>query len=469
MVNTVSWPIRTVEIVSLSLDTENVRLRSVQPYEAEILAYLYEYEDALGLATEIVQDGLFDHDLPIVAREGKKLIVLEGNRRISALKGLANPTIVPRYKKQLAQLRKSLSKKALEELQKVRVMEAPDRDSAKPILASLHTRNPKRSWPLDQQAAFYFSQLGPKITVKDLQVRYPSVAAKIPRFIRMAEMYELVRKSNLGEATLKEFVESKQFKMSVYERLYASDEFIAKIGVGFMNDGHIKVTGKKADRDRILAQVVRDIKVGILDTRRLGRQGSKEFKEYLGILGLSPASPPKTIGKPAQTALAGAASTGSKLKKKATLDTTDIDFGLTCYGLEQRFAELTTINPVIHPNSAMDLLRTILECSLKQYFIEAKDPIVADAGKPIMLSTALAHAHDRFKKNKGLSSIIASLRNSKPQSEVQYSKSSDALNAVNHNPDVFFGPNEVRETWEHARPLIKVLLAGVPTSSPTKP
>ena len=105
MVNTLSWPITEVDLISLALDTENVRLRSVEPYEADILAYLFEYEDALGLATEIVEDGFFDNDLPIVVREGKKLVVLEGNRRISALKGIANPTSVPRYRNQLAQLR----------------------------------------------------------------------------------------------------------------------------------------------------------------------------------------------------------------------------------------------------------------------------------------------------------------------------------------------------------------------------
>ena len=83
MVNTASWPIKTVDVIGLTLDTENVRLRSVDPYESDILAYLYEYEDAMGLATQISQDGYFDNDLPIVVPEGKRSVVVEGNRRVS--------------------------------------------------------------------------------------------------------------------------------------------------------------------------------------------------------------------------------------------------------------------------------------------------------------------------------------------------------------------------------------------------
>lgn len=463
MASTARWPIKTVEIMDVSLDTDNVRLRSVEPYEADTLAYLFEYEDAFELASEIVQDGFFDNDLPIVVKEDGKLIVLEGNRRISALRGLANPTCVPRYKNQLGHLRGQLSNDALEQLQSIRVMEAPDRQSVQPILASLHTRNPKKSWPLDQQAAFYSAQLGPTVSVTDLQERYPSAASRIPRFIRMAEMYDLVRKANLGEPTLKEFSESKQFKMSIYERLYASEDFRQKLGVTFENDGHIKVQGNKKDIERILSQVVRDMKTGFLDTRRLGKQGSKDFKEYLEGIGLSKASPPETNGSPGSTPTPdNQTSTSSKRRKTTTLlDTGDLAFGLSCPALERRYLELKAINVVLFPNATMDLLRTVLECALKQYLIEARDPIPSQSGNWITLGNALDHALKHFKTNSGLTTIIASLKTSKPQDEVQFYKSSVALNAVNHNPDVFFGPVEVRETWDHVRPLLKILLAGV--------
>ena len=137
-----------------------------------------------------------------------------------------------------------------------------------------------------------------------------------------------------------------------------------------------------------------------------------------------------------------------------------LTFTLDLRARDLRYLELRDINVVLFPNAAMDLLRTVLECSLKEYLAEVEDPIPTLPGKPVMLSHALDHAHKHFKSSKSLATIVASLKNAKPQNEVQFSKSSVALNAVNHNPDVFFGPNEVRETWDHVRPLLKLLIAG---------
>jgi hypothetical protein len=469
MVNTSTWPIKTLDVHSLTLDPENVRLRSVQPYESDILAYLFEYEDSLGLATEIAHDGFFDNDLPIVIRDERKIVVLEGNRRISALKGLSNPTSVPSHKKQLAQLRMSLSRTSLNDLQKVRVMEAPDRDSAQQILASLHTRNPKRSWPLDQQAMFYHAQLSSGATVKDLQERYPSVAGKIPRFIRMAEMYEVVRKSSLGEATLEEFAESKQFKMSIFERLYSSKDFQDKIGIDFKDDGHIKVTGKKVDVDRILSKVVLDMKTGYLNTRRLGKQDSKEFTGYIESLGMGRALPLPTKSATGLPSTSDTTQVATRPKRKSTtLNTAGIDFGLNSPALERRYLELKAINCVVYPNATLDLLRTVLECSLKQYLLEANDPIPSKPRGFVMFSDALDHAlkhfRDKSRGNKAIGQIITKLK-ATPQNEVEFTKSATALNSVNHNPDVFFGPFEVREVWDSAYPLIKILLAGAASNS----
>ena len=55
----------------------------------------------------------------------------------------------------------------------VRVMVAPSREAAQPLLARLHTSNPKKSWIREQQAMFYHAQLSPTMTVDELRARYP--------------------------------------------------------------------------------------------------------------------------------------------------------------------------------------------------------------------------------------------------------------------------------------------------------
>jgi hypothetical protein len=486
MASTPKWPITTIEVMDVSLDPKNVRLRSVERFQADILAYLYEYENVLQLVSDIVKDGFFENDLPIVVKEDGRLIVLEGNRRIAALRGLANPTIVPRHTKQLTRFRCQLSQSELADLENVTVIEAPNSAAAQPILASIHTCNPKRSWPIDQQAAFYYAQLGPETSVADLQERYPAVAQNIPRFIRRAEMYDIVRKANLGTPQLKAFAESKNFSMSTFERLYASKRFREIVGLEFLDDGHVRVTGEKKDANRVLSQVVQDMSTGFLNTRRLGTQSSPEFVSYLDSIERI-ASP---TGQPDQTAeadvptdsggttedapskagtspssLSSSRTDSAEPKKRSTrLDAAGLEFGLNSSALARRYDELVRINGQSFPNATMDLMRTVLECALKQYFKDIGDPIPAGRGGLVTLADGLNHAWEHFKGNKELSGVIASLKTNQPRDEAQYSKSAYVLNAANHNPEVFFNYVNVLDMWDSIRPLLMTLLRGAKPS-----
>ena len=61
--------------------------------ESAIASYLVEAEDLLELARDILRDGYLDNELPVVADENGHRVVLEGNRRITALKAIHNPSL----------------------------------------------------------------------------------------------------------------------------------------------------------------------------------------------------------------------------------------------------------------------------------------------------------------------------------------------------------------------------------------
>lgn len=453
------WPIERFPVVGLTLDTKNVRLRGVDPYEADILAYMFDFESAMSLAKAIVAEGYFDNDLPIVTGSGTKTIVLEGNRRISALKGIANPTAVPRHKSQLEELRSRLDNDSLEALQEIRAVVAPTREAAQPILASVHTQNPKVSWPLDQQAQFYYAQLGPGITVKELQERYPAVAEKIPRFIRMAEMYELARKTELSSDELEAFVESKRFKMTVFERLYSDPRFQAVAGIGFTSGSRIKTSGSKKSRDAVMTQVIEDMHSGYVNTRFLGTQTSPQFTGYVESLS---ADPRPSSGGPKSGHAKKPKTPKPKKKESSTLEFSGLDFALESPATGRKLNELKDLNYVKFPNAAMDLIRTVLECVLKSYFDEVGKPVQGQGDRPAMLNDALVLALKHFEKDKALRVTLTKLK-AKPKNEAEFTTSASALNAVNHNPDVFFNKDEVRDTWENVLPLLKALAAGPPS------
>ncbi len=102
-------PIVEVELDRLLLDLDNYRIPTRRDDEAGALKYLFASEDVLGAARLILRDGYFDNEVPIVIAASlpgalPAYIVLEGNRRVSALKALNDPAIVPGHEAEVRSL-----------------------------------------------------------------------------------------------------------------------------------------------------------------------------------------------------------------------------------------------------------------------------------------------------------------------------------------------------------------------------
>lgn len=86
-----------LETESLHFDPHNPRLAEYGIenglQEEEILDILWEAMDVLELIQSIAASGFFDHEALIVAEENNKKIVIEGNRRLAAVKILLHPTL----------------------------------------------------------------------------------------------------------------------------------------------------------------------------------------------------------------------------------------------------------------------------------------------------------------------------------------------------------------------------------------
>ncbi len=96
MIDMSTWEELVVDVVhDLRLDPHNVRLGLEAPErvpESDIVQDLFSNEKALSLVESIVKVGLLTHEVPIVVRRGNQLVVIEGNRRVAALKQFRTPT-----------------------------------------------------------------------------------------------------------------------------------------------------------------------------------------------------------------------------------------------------------------------------------------------------------------------------------------------------------------------------------------
>jgi len=108
------YEIRLLDITLLMVNTENPRFEMVgNQREAIALMFNNQKEKLVKLAQDIIDNGVNPSDLIIVTPHAKydgKYNVLEGNRRVTALKLLNNPDLIPEKKKNILNKFRNLSK-----------------------------------------------------------------------------------------------------------------------------------------------------------------------------------------------------------------------------------------------------------------------------------------------------------------------------------------------------------------------
>lgn len=146
---------RNINITSLFLDSKNPRHIPIEN-QKEIIKHMIEKEKVRELAKDIAEKGMTNPlDIIGIVLENNKKIVLEGNRRVCALKLLNNPTLAPKkHQKYFEKLQKQMS----DPIKAIAVYhQFNSRLDATPWLTTLHTANARTSrkaWSPEQKTRF---------------------------------------------------------------------------------------------------------------------------------------------------------------------------------------------------------------------------------------------------------------------------------------------------------------------------
>lgn len=496
------WPIEDAGLDELSLDLRNVRIPGGDLDEPAIASYLVEAADLLELARDILRDGYLDNELPVVADENGRRVVLEGNRRITALKAIHNPSLLGKSAPRMERLLSRYPEAGIPT--EVRVMIAPSRDAAQPLLARLHTRNPKKSWLREQQAVFYHAQLA-RMTVNDLRALYPGEASSIASFIRMGEMRDVIRGLRYEDRELEQFVKTSQLKMTSFEYAYDLPKIQGVLELEFDKDGLLASKRMSEGQRRGLMYLLQRFKAKTLNTRspELKAKSSEHdpFVEELrrvvaGEAGATTNAEQddadaggtgESSGQPGEAAATAGSSTGTgnqhpragghsaagggatppgngtgsggagqagprgpnRGETRSRLDTDGFEYKGTSAGLRRRFEELKRLDVRDYPNATHDLLRTVLECAIKDYFAAKGQPLT---GK--MLRACIDDLAHGYQGNQRMTNLINAINRTGRMPAQQFAGTALSLNASNHEPDSFVtGPN-VHEAWERIKPIL---------------
>lgn len=147
-----SNPPGTTKVANLHFDPANPRLAEygidAKTPEPEILKILWEAMDVSELVQSIAASGFFPQEALIVANEGGKAVVIEGNRRLAALKVLLSPAIAKKNGWDIPNITEQARKK-LEEVPTI----ISDREHSWRYLGFKHVNGPAK-WSSYSKAAY---------------------------------------------------------------------------------------------------------------------------------------------------------------------------------------------------------------------------------------------------------------------------------------------------------------------------
>ncbi|MGW1900416.1 hypothetical protein ACWCQB_23960 [Streptomyces hirsutus] len=504
MIEMSTWSELIVDVVDdVRLDPRNVRLELNDGFpEGDIIQDLFHNEKALALVESICKVGLLTHELPIAIERDGELVIVEGNRRVAALKAIQNPYLTPEFQARITRFVGGIDRHSL---RKITVKVAPNQDAADQLIAAIHTGNQRVGWSPTRQAAFFQAQIDAGKTTEYLISHYPTVDVK--KFVIRSQLLNLFRGVDYADPQLKDYVKTRTFPISVLARLYENEKFLELVQIDV--DEHntkVDLVAPRKQFARIAEKVIGDIKAKKINTRTLNSARAQSYIDYMNELRdlvdeypdsqqadaeLTTPTPSATSGNLTATASTPPASGStpapestevapSSVPQKASGQTTEKEVAAKPKTANSNYLNLTSVvvatsyPPAIHqihselsalnirkfPNAALDLLRTFLEKSIKAYAESLGENIrnTSNQGGFVQLSHCLTwlEGYLRSQNRRSYLQVISKIRGNALGSA--YIPTLDHMNAINHNHEVFATADEVRACWEGMQGLVRMML-----------
>jgi hypothetical protein len=267
---------REIPLESLLLDTLNPRHDPVEG-QPQAIAALLDPKGApqtLRLAEDIAEHGPSPIELPLVIPEGNVFIVLEGNRRVAAMKLLKNPALANRSKIKSAIYELSKRRVAIDEMA---CMIAETRDDARRWIELRHNG----------------SQGGVGVVgwSPEMQVRFTGIySGQRGRALRLTDALEVAYQ---GDAELLELIRAvKSAKLTTLGRLVSDPDFRTGAGIEISQHDvqtHFSPSAMRPFWHKLLTNLATNLTVSSLKSKA-------QRANYLDTL--SNVAPPTTARRP---------------------------------------------------------------------------------------------------------------------------------------------------------------------------
>ena len=467
---------------SLKLDPRNPRIpQEVRGLgEKQILHWLLENEDVKSMARLIAQDGLHPHESYIVMKDNRRYIVLEGNRRLSAVKLILNPELAP-IKQDVAMFNKLRKIANLKSLANAEVVVYPDRLSAAGVLAAIHTKEPKRRWSQISQAAFYAELTAEGSSPTDIASIVGRSQSEITSFLRLDKLFKLTFKAVQDHRELDNFVKGKSFPSSILERLLNSKAGRNAMGLEISSDEPLLLaTLDFPTFQNRLTYMLSGMLTGSVSSRSLNTERDIETyaKTVVNIYPETGGTKPysvedlteTTTTEPAVPKNEAPVTSRRQLKKSNSIIPNSFKVGDIDGRIHDLFLELKTLKIAQYPNAIAMLLRVLLELSVWEYvkksgdantIISTYDPKQAKRGHNPNWIPPFSNILSSVLDNNylvGLSSDENKAARTLLAKDNQQFLTIEGFNSFVHNSQMIPTEKELQALWIRVKPLLQITL-----------
>jgi hypothetical protein len=444
-----------IPISDLLLDPRNARLPEEEANQQAVAVALAREQGVrlVNLAGDITREGVDPTTLPAVVATGdqhKRYLVVEGNRRILALKALETPSLIaaalpPNQQTRLTNFAASYADHPVSSL---RCVLFDSEDELRHWVVLRHTGMNEGvglvEWGADEKDRF---------------------AARHGTRSPVRQVLEFVA----GRGGLSEAAERSPNRMTTsLKRLLNTPEVRDRLGIEQI-EGRVYARFPAAEVAKGLTKVVEDLKTGAIkvgdiyyaDDRRkyakrladadLPRAGT-ELKVPMALddltTGASPTEPPKRKRRRRK----------KPVGERTTLIPHDCYLDIDPPRINAIYNELLSLNVETYPNAASVLLRVFVELSVDSYLI-AKSAMSEDDRREKPLAKRLKAVSEHMRKAKVIDGQLETAINRVADSKFLLAASTITLNQYVHNQYVFPKPAELRAAWDELQPLMERIWA----------
>ncbi|MDQ0648539.1 hypothetical protein QFZ53_002735 [Microbacterium natoriense] len=503
------FPIVEVAVASLHLDLNNFRIEDVLPSESAAITYLFAEHDVKGLARQILLEGYVDNELILAVKDGGKYVVLEGNRRATALKALLDPSIAPGESREYLETLKRRHEIEAENLPTdVRVMVAPSRDATRMLLARLHLGTSKNIWGRDAQARFVIAQLEAGMSLTTIRQELPGINNPSV-YIRQYHVRKILKEANFTDQKLAKYAASSRLKMTSFEYAYGNPDIQKVLGLSFDKDGVPTSIPSTRKQLRALERLVGLFESKELNTRKFPKRSSETYDEDMKSLIsklagdlASPVDEPTddpseatgdsdvidgagdaggATGAEGSTAGQGGGPGGAATgdggssggfgfggqpggtggrgpNNPDTLKSLHVTvaYGHAPVGLRKRLNELRSLDVANYAVATAMLMRSVVEASIKWHFAERGTPVSGELGR------VMNDVHKAYGSRRPLKNVIDLLRDDSGK----YIRPGSLrwFNMAAHDANHAMDAQSVRDAWQNVEHFIGFMLTPAPAA-----